>query len=94
MDMLERAAEAAKQALLDDPETDAWVGGDDHFDDLVVDGAIRLSPVVRAVLTAIREPSDDVSLAGVCQSPYRWEEGRETVDAIWQAMIDSILRDQ
>lgn len=94
MTALERAAEAAKQALLDDPETDAWVGGDDHFDALVVDGTIRLSPVVRAVLSAIREPNEGMQVAGVCESPYRWEEGRETVDAIWKAMIDSILRDQ
>ena len=43
------------------------------------------------MLHAIREPSADVSLAGVCESPYRWEEGRETVDAIWQAMIDAII---
>lgn len=91
MDMLERAAEAAKQALIDDPETDAWVGGDDHFDALVVDGTIRLSPVVRAVLTAIREPSIEVVMAGANEV----ENGDgELHRRKWQAMIDAIIGDQ
>lgn len=87
MDMLERATSALQKAW-DEGGVDGSMLPPFTFTDA------EAKYLVCSILTAIREPSDDVSLAGVCQSPYRWEEGRETVDAIWQAMIDAILRDQ
>lgn len=74
MGIIERAAEAAKQALIDDPETEAYMRADDRPDDFLIDGNIRLTPVVRAILTAIREPSEAMVAAGSdIRNHRRWK---------------------
>lgn len=87
MTPLERAARAAKQALLDDPETDAWMNREDDPDDFRVDGTIRLTPVVRAVLQAIREPSEGMKAAAV----FDVREGGGNYRSIFVSMIDAAL---
>jgi hypothetical protein len=92
MTIVERAVEAAKQALLADPKTDAYMRADDPADDFLIDGNVCLTTVVRAVLQAIREPSDDMEAAGKdalgergC-NPFWGDAG-----ACYQAMIDTAL---
>lgn len=80
--IIERAARAAKQALIADPETDAWMHRDDDPDDFRIDGTVRLTPVVRAVLQTLREIDDPLSPvlgAGKCTTGH------------WKAMIDAVL---
>jgi hypothetical protein len=49
--------------------------------------------LVRAVLTAIREPSEAVIEAGLAECSADWRESvcREFLPDIWKAMIDAAL---
>lgn len=97
MTPLERAARAAKQALIDDPETDAWMDRESDPDGFAIDGIIRLTPVVRAVIEAIRYPSDSMKRAGEYEELPDGDDwdgfwiDPETAGACWERMIDALL---
>jgi hypothetical protein len=75
MTTLEKAARAAKQALLDDTALEAWMFADNDPDNFASDGPVRLTPVVIAVLKAIR-PRDGEDL------PLREIMARKYIDRI------------
>lgn len=81
MDMIERAV----QAFLAAPTRNATFETFVHHDEAV--------SAVRAVIEALREPSDVVRLVGVYTQIYGETEDDRHAYGIWQAMIDAALED-
>ena len=73
-------------AILDSLKQEDWmyVEGKTGDNEIVVDGHIRLSKMVDAVLDAMLEPTEEVIEAG-------WGQALDDKPGpIWQAMIDAI----
>lgn len=72
-----------------------WIGGDDDDDfDVVVDGTVRFEDLARAVLKAIRPPTEAVIFAGLPLLPdsvARPDDVYADTVAAWQAMVDQML---
>jgi hypothetical protein len=77
MIMIEKAARAASAAL-GDPIGGQWDG--------LTEG--EATAVVRAVLLAIRDPSEAMVNAGI--AAYENDEAALSVAAMWPAMLDAI----
>lgn len=84
MSPIERAARAL--CLIDEVDPDSSLGGDGH--NLLWMEYANVN--VKAVLQAIREPSDEMNAAGIDADDHIEfnNHGR-----IWQAMIDAALKD-
>jgi hypothetical protein len=99
MTPLERAARAMADALANDSETDAWMDAEDDPREFRIDGTVNLEVAARAVLAAIREPSEGMRQAGESigdEECIPTNDGYAQLSAdgetkIWQAMIDAML---
>lgn len=99
MTPIDRAARALEEELLRQHKEDNlghFLPRDSGVDWLTVDGNIRVAPVIRAVLEAIREPSADMERAAENLEPRAdwWpdEPGpRNSPAEHWAAMIDALL---
>jgi hypothetical protein len=98
--MIERMAEAAKQALLNDPESSAWMNPDYAPESFKIDGEINLVLVARAVLTAMREPTEVMVEKGenaIWAVPYAGQgsfAGDDAARNSFTAMIDAALAEE
>jgi len=86
-EMIERAAKAIAIEQFGDLENGAWT-----FDPIA-----EAVPLARAVIAALREPTEAMVLAGKSSNFLEWSlEPGEGIDEIkiekaWRSMIDSIL---
>lgn len=87
MTPLERAAKAAYEQGEAERSTTFGVDWDDPSLENVRETFLRRT---RAILTAIREPSEGMADAGSKAAAYHGEDGRP----VWQAMIDAALNEQ
>ncbi|WP_031293679.1 hypothetical protein [Sphingobium sp. HDIP04] len=87
---LERAARAIIDAA---QEQGAYVGGEpDNLRSVPIDGVIDAEAMVRAVLAAIREPSEAMERAGwTADLPFT---PSIKVGTVWRAMIDAMLEER
>lgn len=81
MSVIERAARALMKAQSGD---DGWDGLDDALQDQIRDE-------VRAVIEAIREPAEDMGLAGAQVLQGSGCAANDGAKAAWGAMIDTLL---
>ncbi len=82
MSLIEQAARALVKERSGD---DAWNGLDIELQE-------QLRAEVRAVIKALREPTEDMSLAGE-QTLQRWGHAADDDEAVatWSAMVDVLL---
>jgi len=87
--MIARATQAALDELIQQAhhtKQNAYVG-DDDVNDLLLDGYFDLTTVVRHVIEAMREPTEEML------QEYGFPYTREMVTANWKAMIDAALKE-
>ena len=105
-EIVERAVAAAKAELRRQADADPgclWVGDGSSE---VIDGEVEFGPLVRAVIVALREPTEVMmnaaepafrhvnSMLGVAHAhgqQLQWDDGKPPLWFAWQAMIDKIL---
>lgn len=87
---LERAAEAARFALWNDDESDAYMHDNDSPDHVLIDGNVNLLVAVRAAFMALREPTPFMVQAAYEKAGGCSAENLPPAET-WQAMIDAML---
>lgn len=92
MNAFDRAVSAVSEALFYDGA--CGFTANSGSDRLGVDGDVSPRRIVRAVLEAIREPTDAMLVAGGPQTcPEPCDDGKSAALAVWEEMLDSILQD-
>lgn len=84
-EMLDRATAAViAQIRKNYDEGGAWIRLDPTDDQIEVDGYISAKDIARAVVEAMREPTEVMCEAGL----FAEDNGEISVGPIWRAMID------
>lgn len=100
MSMIDKAAQAVAEELArQEPEKGGtyWVDAA-NLRATIIDGTFDLEGIARAVITAIREPTEDMCDIGGMEERWdgQWRSDpgtRANSAATWQSMIDAILAD-
>lgn len=95
-EVVERAARAAYEALVADTDSYAWI--DDapaDMSDVTVDGDINLLRLVRAVIAAMRDPTEAMLNAAVATDMLDggvYDAFHTSAPTVYRAMIDEALK--
>lgn len=104
--MIERVALALENELRRQHEEeglDRWFPRGPGSEWLMVDGNVYVTPLIRAVIAAMREPTESmltekVLFSGFCHDADGMEDNdyhdRDDAKEIWQAMIDAALAEE
>lgn len=97
-EMIERCARAAYEAL--DADKTYYVGSDEDLEDVVLDGSFNLKLMIKAIIKAMRDPSEKLIDVGLRATAIHLDikgsqltVNRGKMLARFNAMIDSILND-
>lgn len=99
MTMVERCAKAIYAKLNDEMRGDGYLSDiSDDMTDVVVDGRVDLLAVARAAIEGMREPTQQMRLAGIAEwsrpDPTPEHESTLVFNAVWRAMVNAALKEQ